>query len=443
MAVIFSHPILDPLVARAKEIIYKSLPDLFFITKNYRVVYCDTIPAPACLSKAKGKNEFIVMFNHSQIIEDLEFGFDALSMAALFLHESGHLVYGHLYWFEQNKLMKKISDQDHRDFNMACDYIINDSIPIIFNRYDYFMSGRGGKIIQGGCLSPKIHKFPEIREVIDSGKSVRDLDLVSLMNILRNNADNKNKNEDSDGESGGESRDGGNGEGHDHSGGPSEEDKRVIGELESPASRDIEGLIEKALKESKEHKRGSDSQSGGIAKALSDFRKRQSNDVSDEILSFYQSVKSRHYKKTWSIPNRKYGYKAAGRKPVKESRIGIVWDVSGSFFNDTSLEFVMGHISNIKDHVDDVVIVTGDVEKKSVISLRGQNFCPKQLEVTGGGSSNLNFGPRVLKEYDVDAIFVITDGDIDPYDDQGIPTAFILPVDNGKIVPGFKCIFVS
>jgi predicted metal-dependent peptidase len=345
----------------------------------------------------KTKNNKIVLFMNLKYIEVM----NSDDVAGILEHEIQHLILQHLTDIDKKK--------DHSVLNRAMDYIINDSCKFIGKRYKELKEIKS-PLLQG-CLKPGLDKLLK-----DKGEKPVDLKRITsneLYDVLikyKDDLGNYGENLD------------------DHS------------QLSDISEQESQEIIKKAAsKLDKDDLKKIGNLPANIQNVLKDIMKTKSN-FKQNLMYFYNVIKSNQCKKTFMKLNKRYPFKAKGRRQLKKPSICLAFDTSGSMlFEEYQAQFKY-ELSMYLKVCDKVWLVMGDTRETSRILIKKESDIDN-LELLGGGGTNLQFAWNFAKEKKLDGIIVHTDGYIPEFNSYKIKTMFAL-YEGGKKVEGYKNVFV-
>ena len=388
--------------------------------------------------------------------------FTVADFAGLLQHESLHLCFEHLLDPKSKKRSVAMN------FNKACDYLINDHIPEVTNRYgrirDSLTKARGEfAALFNGQLDGKLtghpdeiekfmdemsqEQFEQVKEpmkaIIEKYKAhepytfwctktaiehipeIKNLDFKTttseeIYNILFKKDEGKGKGDEKQ-QMKLQITKGEPGDDHDSMEGEGQEPI----EFDELTKEEIKKAIKDAAEEALSTQKNFGNMPSNLSKEIFELLKSKTNYV-QIIQSFATSVKDSDRTRTWTRQHRKYPNQTPGRRREYKPTLVMGLDTSGSMWSDKIQTLMTAEIKALKEVCSSLWLVMGDTKEAARIDLNDKDFAVEKFKLQGGGGTDLQFIFDAAKELHADGIICHTDGYIPDFDAHKIQTMFFI-----------------
>jgi predicted metal-dependent peptidase len=393
------------------RLLLKNSPLYYFILRSINRKYDSNFRAPAAVAMDKQTKQVSLILNPVMLE-----AFTPEDLKIVFEHEALHLVFKHL--FASHHYSASL-------YNQATDYIINDNIPDLVQRYQELASATpSNEIFAKCCLAPFIAHLPEL-----TGRKVRDMNSLELAEILKKHSVPSKTNFD-DHNAG--QQDGDTPEDGRQSSGPDQDDG--LTQVSKPSA---DRIIQAAVEEASSRAEGLGNLPAFVMDHVLQYTKSNVNYKRIKQM-FLNSVKELECERTWARANRKYPNQIRGKRTPSRPVLLAVIDTSGSMRDERIHQAIAGEIKALSAVSSELWVVTGDVREIMRMNVRGGKFKMEDLVFTGGGGTNLQFGIEAAKEIHADGVIFYTDGlDLPNINPKGLKLLFCI-YPGGQAVKGHK-----
>jgi len=199
-----------------------------------------------------------------------------------------------------------------------------------------------------------------------------------------------------------------------------EAQEKAMQETLNKALSSASAMVSAAKEKGTESKLGALSNARGMGKAPVDWKA----ELAEFIGSVTDSVRNRSYARITRRPMK--GLIKPGTKRQGLPHIGVVLDTSGSMMSD--IPEMLSELEALSGDGYSMSIVCCDTESSPVQEFDAGDFDASDLEILGGGGSDLEPGfDAVMEEREVDGIVCLTDAYIDlPKNPPSTKVLFVL-----------------
>ncbi len=205
-------------------------------------------------------------------------------------------------------------------------------------------------------------------------------------------------------------------------------------ELDELAKEEIKRAIKEAAQDALHTQKSFGNMPANLTKELFELLKSKTNYM-QVIQSFATSVRDSDSQRTWVRQHRKYPNQTPGRKREYKPTLTLVLDTSGSMFSDKLMQIMASEIKALKEVCQNLYLVMGDTCKTDLIDLCEKDFDIANFKFKGGGGTDLQFGFDEAKLLKSDGVLVHSDGFVPEWNDYGIKTMVLVYPGGQEVKP--------